>query len=197
MYREFLKAKDDFLNAANQTYKSGIQTGTGGNLSVRIPGTDLMIVKPSGFSYGQCNEDNITITDFEGNLQEGIYKPTRESTLHGNLYKRYPKIGGIVHTHSPYSILISLNSRQLELVTMHSALKLKRPVKIIDVTTQAVTNEELPKVFKVLDAEPETSAFILKGHGIVAIASNAGKAGQIAELIEETAMIAWEQKKIR
>lgn len=197
MYREFLKAKDDFLNAANQTYKSGIQTGTGGNLSVRIPGTDLMIVKPSGFSYGQCNEDNITITDFEGNLQEGIYKPTRESTLHGNLYKRYPKIGGIVHTHSPYSILISLNSRQLELVTMHSALKLKRPVKIIDVTTQAVTNEELPKVFKVLDAEPETSAFILKGHGIVAIASNAVKAGQIAELIEETAMIAWEQKKIR
>lgn len=197
MYREFLKAKDDFLNAANQTYKSGIQTGTGGNLSVRIPGTDLMIVKPSGFSYGQCNEDNITITDFEGNLQEGIYKPTRESTLHGNLYKRYPKIGGIVHTHSPYSILISLNSRQLELVTMHSALKLKRPVKIIDVTTQAVTNEELPKVFKVLDAEPETSAFILKGHGMVAIASNAVKAGQIAELIEETAMIAWEQKKIR
>lgn len=197
MYREFLKAKDDFLNAANQTYKSGIQTGTGGNLSVRIPGTDLMIVKPSGFSYGQCNEDNITITDFEGNLQEGIYKPTRESTLHGNLYKRYPKIGGIVHTHSPYSILISLNSRQLELVTMHSALKLKRPVKIIDVTTQAVTNEELPKVFKVLDAEPETSAFILKGHGIVAIASKAVKAGQIAELIEETAMIAWEQKKIR
>lgn len=197
MYREFLKAKDDFLNAANQTYKSGIQTGTGGNLSVRIPGTDLLIVKPSGFSYGQCNEDNITITDFEGNLQEGIYKPTRESTLHGNLYKRYPKIGGIVHTHSPYSILISLNSRQLELVTMHSALKLKRPVKIIDVTTQAVTNEELPKVFKVLDAEQETSAFILKGHGIVAIASNAGKAGQIAELIEETAMIAWEQKKIR
>lgn len=197
MYREFLKAKDDFLNAANQTYKSGIQTGTGGNLSVRIPGTDLMIVKPSGFSYGQCNEDNITITDFEGNLQEGIYKPTRESTLHGNLYKRYPKIGGIVHTHSPYSILISLNSRQLELVTMHSALKLKRPIKIIDVTTQAVTNEELPKVFKVLDAEPETSAFILKGHGIVAIASNAVKAGQIAELIEETAMIAWEQKKIR
>lgn len=197
MYREFLKAKDDFLNAAKRTYQSGIQTGTGGNLSTRIPGTDLMIMKPSGFSYGQCNEDNITITDFGGNLQEGLYKPTRESTLHGNLYKRYPKIGGIVHTHSPYSILISLNSRQLELVTMHSALKLKRPVKIIDVTTQAVTEEELPKIFKVLDSEPETSAFILKGHGIVAIASNAVKAEQIAELIEETAMIAWEQKKIR
>ena len=86
MYREFLKAKDDFLAAASRTYESRIQTGTGGNLSVRIPGTDLMIVKPSGFSYGQCSEENITITDFQGNLQEGLYKPTRESTLHGNLY---------------------------------------------------------------------------------------------------------------
>ena len=183
MYREFLKAKDDFLAAASRTYESRIQTGTGGNLSVRIPGTDLMIVKPSGFSYGQCSEENITITDFQGNLQEGLYKPTRESTLHGNLYARYPKIGGIVHTHSPYSILISLNDRQLELITLHSQLKLRKP--------------ELPKVFKVLDTEPETAAIILKGHGIVAISSSAVKAGQIAELIEETAMIAWEQKKLR
>ena len=157
MYREFLKAKDDFLAAASRTYESRIQTGTGGNLSVRIPGTDLMIVKPSGFSYGQCSEENITITDFQGNLQEDLYKPTRESTLHGNLYARYPKIGGIVHTHSPYSILISLNDRQLELITLHSQLKLKKPVKVVDVTTQAVTQEELPKVFKVLDTEPETA----------------------------------------
>lgn len=197
MYREFLKAKKDFLNAAVRTYESGIQTGTGGNLSVRIPGTDLMIVKPSGFSYGQCDEENITITDFAGNLQEGVYKPTRECTLHGNLYKRYPQIGGIVHTHSPYSILISLTSKELELVTMHSALKLKKPIKIVDVTTQAVTEEELPKVFKVLDTAPETAAFILKGHGIVAVANSAVKAGQIAELIEETAMIAWEKRKMK
>ena len=194
MYREFMKAKNDFLQAAERTYESGIQTGTGGNLSVRIPGTDLMLVKPSGYSYGQCTEENLTITDFSGNLQEGTYKPTRESTLHGNLYKRYPNIGGIVHTHSPYAIQISLNFDELSLVTMHSELKLKRPVKVIDVTTQAVTEEELPKVFAVIDEDPTTAAFILKGHGIVAMASSAVKAGQIAELIEETAQIAWNQK---
>lgn len=193
MYREFLKAKNDFLQAASRTYQSGIQTGTGGNLSVRIPGTDLMIVKPSGYSYGQCTEENLTITDFSGNLQEGTYKPTQESTLHGNLYKRYANIGGIVHTHSPYAILMSLNFAQLNLVTMHSELKLKKPVQIVDVTTQAVTEAELPKVFAVMDQAPNTASFILRGHGIVAMASNAVKAGQIAELIEETAQIAWQQ----
>ena len=119
MYREFLKAKDDFLAAASRTYESRIQTGTGGNLSVRIPGTDLMIVKPSGFSYGQCSEENITITDFQGNLQEGLYKPTRESTFTQSVCP-LPQNRSIVHTHSPYSILISLNDRQLELITLHS-----------------------------------------------------------------------------
>ncbi len=193
MYREFLKAKTDFLQSAARTYQSGIQTGTGGNLSVRIPGTDLMIVKPSGYSYGQCTEENLTITDFSGNLLEGTCKPTRESTLHGNLYKRYGNIGGIVHTHSPYAILISLNFSWLNLVTMHAELKLKQPVQVIDVATQAVTAEELPKVFSVMDQAPNTAAFILKGHGIVAMASSAVKAGQIAELIEETAQIAWQQ----
>lgn len=194
MYREFIKAKTDFLQAAERTYASGIQTGTGGNLSVRIPGADLMLVKPSGYTYGQCSEENLTVTDFDGNLLEGLYKPTQESTLHGNLYRRYQNIGGIVHTHSPYAILVSLNFKELELVTMHAALKLKKPVKIIDVTTQAVTTEELPKIFAVMDQDPSTAAFILRGHGIVAMASNAVKAGQIAELIEETAQIFWNQK---
>lgn len=197
MYREFLKAKNDFLSAASRTYASGIQTGTGGNLSARIPGTDLMIVKPSGYTYGQCCEENITITDFEGNLVEGPYKPTQESTLHGALYSRYPKIGGIVHTHSPYAILISLTATQLDLLTMHSVLKLKNAVKVVDVVTQAVTVDELPKVFDVLDNDESASAFILKGHGIVAISSSAVKAGQIAELIEETAQITWEMKKAK
>lgn len=194
MYIEFLNAKTDFLAAAERTYESGIQTGTGGNLSSRIQGSDLMVVKPSGFTYGSCCEDNITITNYEGELIEGDNKPTQESTLHGNLYKRYPNIGGIVHTHSPYAIMNSLSYDEIDLVTMHSALKLKEPIPIIDVTTQAVTLEEMEKIYAVMDKNPNLPAFVLKGHGIVAMAQNAVKAGQIAELIEETAMINWELK---
>ena len=191
MYRSFLKAKNDFLKAAERAYLCGIQTGTGGNLSVRVPGTDLMIVKPSGFAYGQCNEENLTITNFNGELCEGTYKPTQECTLHGSLYRRYSNIGGIVHTHSPYSILISLNSNQLDLVTMHSELKFKSPIKVVDVTTQSVTEEEIKKIYKIMDEDSKIPAFILKGHGIVAMAQSAEKAEQIAELVEETAKIQW------
>ena len=111
MYRGILKAKDDFLVAASRTYESRIQNGTGGNLSVRIPGTDLMIVKPSGFSYGQCSEENITITDFRGNLQEGLYKPTRDPPFLGcNLYAPLPQNREASYIHTALiPSLISLN----------------------------------------------------------------------------------------
>ena len=71
MYKEFLNLKNDFLFAADRTYKSGIQTGTGGNLSVRIPGEDKMIVKPSGFTYGNCDEKNLVIVNIFNNFYSG------------------------------------------------------------------------------------------------------------------------------
>ncbi len=196
MNTDFLKAKNDFLEAARRKYESGIQTGTGGNLSVRIPNTELMIVKPSGFTYGSCTEDNLCITDFDGNLIDGKFKPTRECTLHGNIYKRYPHVGGIVHTHSVYSILISMYYEQLELVTLHSELKFGCPLPVVDVATQSVTPEELPKVFEAIDANPGVMGFLLKRHGLVAMDKTAVKAGQTAELIEETAQIQWEKYKM-
>lgn len=94
MYLNFIEKKNDFLRAAGRTYDSGIQTGTGGNLSVRLD-DHLMIVKPSGFSYGACSEENLTVTDFSGTLVQGNYQPTRESVLHGNLYKNLPKLEGL------------------------------------------------------------------------------------------------------
>ena len=196
MYLNFIEKKNDFLRAARRTYESGIQTGTGGNLSVRLD-DHCMLVKPSGFSYGACSEENMTVTDFSGKLMLGIYQPTRESVLHGNLYNRFPDIGGIVHVHSPYAILVSLHYDQVELVTMHSAMKLREPIPIIDVKTQAVEEPELYKVFNAFENNPSLSAFILRGHGIVAIGKTAEKAGQTAELIEETAMIFWEDEKMK
>lgn len=195
MYKEFIAAKNDFLFAAKRTYESGIQTGTGGNLSVRIPGEAAMIVKPSGFTYGSCDEDSLVITDFDGKVVEGSLKPTKESTLHGNLYRKYPQIGGIVHTHSPYSIMCSLKYDEIEAITMHCRLKLNMNIPIVDVATQSVTEEEMIKVYAVMDANPKIQAFILKGHGIVALGATAAKAGQTAELIEETAKIYWEMRK--
>lgn len=194
MYLEFIKAKNDYLFAAKRTYETGIQTGTGGNLSVRLAEENKMLVKPSGFTYGDLCEENLVVVDLDGNLEEGNYKPTRESVLHGNIYKKYPWVGGIVHTHSPYSIMCSLAFDEIENITMHTKLKLKMNTPIVDVSTMVVTEEEMEKIYRVMDGNEDLKAFILKGHGIVALGKDARDAIQTAELIEETAQIYWEFK---
>ena len=188
MYKELLEAQKDFLSAAGRAYECGIQTGTGGNISTRIKNTGWMFVKPSGISFGKCRDENLVIADFSGEVVEGG-KPTRERFLHGALYERYERIGGIVHTHSPWAILAARDNDFLPLVTKHSGLKMKNPIPVVPVESPAVDADEIHKVFEVMDADSGLSAFILRDHGIVSFAATTEKAEEIAELIEETAQI--------
>ena len=87
MYLDFITAKNAYLAASHRAFACGLAAASGGNISVRLPGTDLMIVKPSGITLGQAAEENLIITDLYGNLVEGSIKPTKETILHGGLYR--------------------------------------------------------------------------------------------------------------
>ena len=87
MTEDVKKIAEELVIAAKRAYTRGIQTGSDGNVSARVPGKDLMIVKASGGSFADCAPDKFVITDFDGNLVEGEGKPTREALLHGLLYR--------------------------------------------------------------------------------------------------------------
>jgi len=187
----FIEEKKAFIEAAVRAYTRGIQTGSGGNISLRIPKKKLMVVKPSGVSFIECTLDNLVVTDFDGKVIEGNLKPTREFVLHGELYKKYNNIGGIVHCHSPWSIAWSYTRKDLPVLTKHSKMKMKCAIPTIDINSPVVPKEELSKIFTLFEKQPDLSAFILVGHGIFAIGSDVLKAEHIAELVEETAHIKW------
>ena len=183
--------KKDVIEAAARAYRRGIQTGSGGNLRARLPGTDLMLVKPSGVSFIECTEENLVVTDFDGKLVAGKGKPTREALLHGVLYRNLPSVGGVVHTHSPWSIAWSLSKRDLPMLTYHSQLKFGAPVLTLDIDAPVVPMEEMPRVLSLFDKHPNLPAFLLVAHGIVAVGKNVIDAEHVAEMVEETAQIAW------
>ena len=106
MYLEFLKAKNEYIAASHKAAAAGMAAASGGNISVRIAGTDKLLVKPSGITLGEAAEENLIVTDLHGELVEGNIKPTKETILHGGLYRLMPEIGGIVHAHPVYSIRI-------------------------------------------------------------------------------------------
>lgn len=185
------KAKQDFIAAALRAHSSGMQTGNGGNISVRVGEQAIMAVKASGVSFGESRPETIAVTDLDGRIIDGALKPTREIVLHGALYRAFPEIGAVVHTHSPYSIAWSFTGRDVPLITKHAQLKIRQPIPVVKVDTPEVTSADIPMIIALMRAQPGISAFILQGHGIVAFEKSALLAGQVGELVEETAKICW------
>jgi len=76
---------------------------TAGNVSARVPGADLLVIKPSGVLYDQLTAEAMVVTDLEGTLVEGDRAPSSDTFAHGYVYAHMPHVGGVVHTHSDYA----------------------------------------------------------------------------------------------
>lgn len=83
--------------------KRGLITYTWGNVSGMDRETGYFVIKPSGVDYDILTPEDMVVMDLMGNKIEGKYKPSSDTSTHIELYKKYPEIGGIVHTHSPYA----------------------------------------------------------------------------------------------
>lgn len=80
--------------------KYGLVTFTWGNVSEIDRESGLFVIKPSGVDYDLLTPDDMVVMDLNGNKVEGRYRPSSDTPTHLELYKAFPEIGGIVHTHS-------------------------------------------------------------------------------------------------
>ena len=83
--------------------KHNLVTFTWGNVSQIDRETGYFAIKPSGVDYDKLTPDDMVIMDLEGNKIEGRYNPSSDTPTHLELYRAFPKIGGVVHTHSPWA----------------------------------------------------------------------------------------------
>ncbi|WP_370938659.1 L-ribulose-5-phosphate 4-epimerase [Amycolatopsis sp. cg13] len=87
----------------NELTRNELVVWTAGNISARVPGEDLMVIKPSGVSYDDLTADTMVVTDLHGNLVHGELAPSSDTAAHAYVYRHLPEIGGVVHTHSTYA----------------------------------------------------------------------------------------------
>ena len=76
---------------------------TSGNVSTRVPGAELMVIKPSGVEYADLTPDSMVVCDLNGKLVEGDYQPSSDTGSHAYVYRHRPDVNGVVHTHSAYA----------------------------------------------------------------------------------------------
>lgn len=95
--------KKEVYEANMELPRRNLITYTWGNVSGRDNETGYFVIKPSGVDYNVLTWEDMVVVDLEGNVIEGSYKPSSDTPTHIELYKKYPEIGGIVHTHSPWA----------------------------------------------------------------------------------------------
>ncbi len=97
------KLKDIVFRANLDLVKNGLVIHTWGNVSGRDKESGLIVIKPSGVSYESMKPEDMVVIDSEGQVVEGKYKPSTDAATHLIIYKTYPTIGGVVHTHSSFA----------------------------------------------------------------------------------------------
>ena len=184
---EITDARRQFIAACQRAFSLGLQMSTGGNLSMRID-PSVFLVKPSGKALCDLTSDDLLVCDDQGRVLEGKGKPTKELNSHLAVYAVRPQTGAIVHYHPPYATAYSVAGRELPLPTVHARRTLQR-VPLISPPGEG--SPELSSALGQAFSEPGLRAALMAEHGIIAAGTNLAEAQNLAELVEESARIAY------
>lgn len=97
------KLKQEVYEANMMLPEKGLVVYTWGNVSGFDPEAKLMVIKPSGVEYEDLKPEDMVVVDIDGNVVEGMLKPSSDTMTHLELYKAFPNVRGVVHTHSPWA----------------------------------------------------------------------------------------------
>lgn len=174
-------------------------TFTWGNVSAIDRESGLFVIKPSGVDYDEMKPEDMVVVDLEGNVVEGNYRPSSDTETHRILYKEFPNIGGIVHTHSPWATSWAQAGRGIPCYGTTHADYMYGEIPCV----RNLTKEEIEEAYElntgVLIAEHFKShnidveampAVLCKNHGPFTWGTDAHNAVHNAVVLEEVAKMA-------
>ena len=197
--------KQQVFEANMMLPKYGLVTFTWGNVSAIDRESGLFIIKPSGVDYETMKVDDMVVVDLEGNVVEGHYKPSSDTPTHLELYKAFPEIGGIVHTHSSYATSWAQAGRGIPCYgTTHADYMYGEIPCVRCLTKEEIegayeenTGHLIVNAFKELDREVmAVPAVLCKNHGPFAWGKDAHDAVHNAVVLEEVAKMAYRAETI-
>lgn len=174
----------------------GLVVLTWGNASAIDRESGLVVIKPSGVPYDKMSAKDMVVTDLDGNLIDGAYKPSSDLPTHLFLYRCYPTIGGIVHTHSAYATAFAQSGRPIVAYGTTHADAFYGDVPC----TRALTEQEIGGEYEyntgkvigeTISDATAMPAVLVKNHGVFTWGSTVEKAVENAVTLEETAKMAF------
>ncbi len=200
--------KKQVYEANMELPKRGLVTYTWGNVSGIDRESGYFVIKPSGVEYDELTPDDMVVMDLDMNKIEGKYKPSSDTATHAELYKKYPEIGGVVHTHSTAATSWAQAGRSIPLYgTTHADYFLGAIPCARSLTPEEIDGEYEKNTGLVIIETLEqnginpmyTPAILCKNHGPFTWGKDAHDAGQAvynAVVLEEVAKMAFHTELI-
>jgi L-ribulose-5-phosphate 4-epimerase len=193
------RLKKEVLEANLQLPEHGLVTFTWGNVSGIDHQQGLVVIKPSGVPYQELEIDDFVVLDLEGRIVEGTMRPSSDTPTHLALYRAYPQIGGIVHTHSPWATSWAQAGRPIPALGTTHADYYYGEIPC----TRVLTKEEIERAYELETGNVIIEIFekegidpiampgvLLSGHAPFCWGENATQAVHNAVVLEELAKMA-------
>ncbi len=173
------------VKAGRQLYDRGLVTGTSGNISARIPATNMFLIKPSGAHMAHLKAEELVLINLEGNKIRGESNVSMETPMHTAIYRTRRSVNAVAHTHPPLATAFGIAKMEILPLQIEVFMLLPNGVPVIPF--------ELPGSKKLAEAVQKKmaqyDAVILENHGIVTVGSTIEAACDLNEMVDEAAKI--------
>jgi L-ribulose-5-phosphate 4-epimerase len=158
---------------------------TAGNVSARVPGHDLLVIKPSGVSYDALTPESMVVTDLYGELVDGEHSPSSDTAAHAYVYRHMPQVGGVVHTHSTYATAWAARSEPIPCVLTMIADEFGGEVPVGPFAL--IGDDSIGRGIVETLRGSRSKGVLMAGHGPFTIGADARSAVKAAVMLEDVA----------
>lgn len=185
MNNQYEEMKKQLVKIAKKAYREKLMAGTSGNMSIFCREQGYIMITPSSYDYEIMEEKDVVIIDLDGNVIEGIHKPSSEWRMHGEIYRQLPHVEAIVHTHSPYAASFAVLHQEIPVILIEMIPFLKGSVEVSPYATQgsAQVGTNAVMVLK------RKNACLMANHGSVTVGASLDEAYINSVYLEDAAKI--------
>ena len=158
---------------------------TAGNVSARVPGHDLMVIKPSGVSYDDLSPESMVLCDLWGTVVEGVLAPSSDAAAQAYVYRHLPDVGGVVHTHSPYATAWAARGEPIPCVLTMMADEFGGDIPVGPFAL--IGDDSIGRGIVETLSSSRSPAVLMRNHGVFATGRTARAAVKAAVLCEDVA----------
>ncbi len=164
---------------------NGLVVWTSGNVSGRVPGTDLLVIKPSGVSYADLTPDSMVVCDLAGTRVSGELAPSSDTASHAYIYRHMPQVGGVVHTHSRYATAWAARGEPIPCVLTAMADEFGGEIPLGPFAP--IGGDEIGRAVVATLSGHRSPAVLLRSHGVFTVGATPRDAVKAAVMCEDAA----------